>query len=499
MVKMNIFKANHSIARPMKTSKQIHPMVSRDHASIVMYKCSIVLTIIFVGLLVGCRPSSTTYPSTLSSKTGQENVFEQEDEIDQRAGYQVIQALSKAYGTDSTVTGDFLDSPYCPSFLEGMYFDGSTLVFQVRGDTVSARKTLESAADSDAFRLEAATSQSFTQKQLKEIMDIIRTRHSKLTDLSLKNNMVSWGMGSHHISVTFILNTPEARKAFREKIVDSPSVLFEGPTEPSRNERVGVSDTLGIRLQSDYPVYSTQATQATFTLVNLSNTVLECGEFYSITYEDEHGVWRDLPIHTNFFDLAHLIRSGEKKDLSGALYPEIHANKPGRYRFFYEVTLSDTGKTITLMAEFRLTDSEQELLKGCQQKATHMPLTQDSRPLLPSGVPEPPTEDNRLYQVVDKMPEFPGGMKRCMEYIQAEMCYPQAAKTAGVQGRVVVQFIIEKDGTLTQTKVVRHIHPELDAEALRIVRSMPKWKPGRQDGTLKRVLYTLPISFRILQ
>lgn len=210
-------------------------------------------------------------------------------------------------------------------------------------------------------------------------------------------------------------------------------------------------------------------------------------------------MWRDLPIHTIFFDLAHLIKSGEKKDLSGALYPEIHVNKPGRYRFFYEVTLSDTGKNITLMAEFRLTDNEQELLKGCQQKAAHMPLSQDSRPLLPSGVPESPAEDNRLYQVVDKMPEFPGGMKRCMEYIQAEMRYPQAAKTAGVQGRVVVQFIIEKDGTPTQARVVRHIHPELDAEALRIVRGMPKWKPGRQDGTPKRVLYTLPIHFRIIQ
>lgn len=256
MVKMNIFKANHSIARLMKTFKQIHPMVYLDHASIVVCKCGVVLTIVFIGLLAGCRPSSTS-----SSKAGQENVSGQEDEINQRAGYQVIQALSKSYGTDSTVTGDFLDSPYCPSFLEGMYFDGSTLVFQVRGDTASARKTLESAAGSDAFRLEAATSQSFTQKQLKEIMDIIRTRHSKLTDLSLKNNMVSWGMGSHHISVTFILNTPAARKAFREKIVDSPAVLFEGPAEPSRNERVGVSDTLGICLQSDYPVYSTQATR----------------------------------------------------------------------------------------------------------------------------------------------------------------------------------------------------------------------------------------------
>ena len=422
-----------------------------------------------------------------------------EESIDQRAGQQVIDALSKAYGTDSTVIGDFLDSPRCPAFLEGMFFDGSTLVFQVRGDTTVARRTLEATAQSGAFRLEPATAKNFTQKQLKEILNVIDSKREKLTDECLKSNLMSWGMGSHHIHVTFIMNTPEARKAFRKKIIDSPAVLFDGTADNTPNDYIGVSDTLGILLQSDYPVYSTQSKRATFVLVNHSQVTLESGESYYITYEDRQGVWRNLPIHTIFNCVAHIIGPGKNKHLSGSLYPEIHHNKPGRYRFFYPVTFTDTGRDVTLMAEFRLTDNPQELAEGQKEKRSAIPSTQDNRPVgtITTSVPEVPTEDNSLFKIVECMPEFPGGMKGCRDFIQAEMCYPEEAKKAGIQGRVILQFIIEKDGTPAQPRIVRSVHPLLDKEALRIIRQMPKWTPGKQDGKPQRVLYTIPISFRL--
>ena len=422
-----------------------------------------------------------------------------EESIDQRAGQQVIDALSKAYGTDSTVIGDFLDSPRCPAFLEGMFFDGSTLVFQVRGDTTVARRTLEATAQSGAFRLEPATAKNFTQKQLKEILNVIDSKREKLTDECLKSNLMSWGMGSHHIHVTFIMNTPEARKAFRKKIIDSPAVLFDGTADNTPNDYIGVSDTLGILLQSDYPVYSTQSKRATFVLVNHSQVTLESGESYYITYEDRQGVWRNLPIHTIFNCVAHIIGPGKNKHLSGSLYPEIHHNKPGRYRFFYPVTFTDTGRNITLMAEFRLTDNPQELAEGQKEKRSAIPSTQDNRPVgtITTSVPEVPTEDNSLFKIVECMPEFPGGMKGCLDFIQTEMCYPEEAKKAGIQGRVILQFIIEKDGTPAQPRIVRSVHPLLDKEALRIIRQMPKWTPGKQDGKPQRVLYTIPISFRL--
>ena len=422
-----------------------------------------------------------------------------EESIDQRAGQQVIDALSKAYGTDSTVIGDFLDSPRCPAFLEGMFFDGSTLVFQVRGDTTVARRTLEATAQSGAFRLEPATAKNFTQKQLKEILNVIDSKREKLTDECLKSNLMSWGMGSHHIHVTFIMNTPEARKAFRKKIIDSPAVLFDGTADNTPNDYIGVSDTLGILLQSDYPVYSTQSKRATFVLVNHSQVTLESGESYYITYEDRQGVWRNLPIHTIFNCVAHIIGPGKNKHLSGSLYPEIHHNKPGRYRFFYPVTFTDTGRDVTLMAEFRLTDNPKELAEGQKEKRSAVPSTQDNRPAgaITTSVPEVPTEDNSLFKIVECMPEFPGGMKGCRDFIQAEMCYPEEAKKAGIQGRVILQFIIEKDGTPAQPRIVRSVHPLLDKEALRIIRQMPKWTPGKQDGKPQRVLYTIPISFRL--
>ena len=85
-----------------------------------------------------------------------------------------------------------------------------------------------------------------------------------------------------------------------------------------------------------------------------------------------------------------------------------------------------------------------------------------------TSVPEVPTDDNHLFQVVECMPEFPGGMKRCMDFIQKEMRYPEEAKNAGIQGRVILQFIIEKDGTPAQPRIVRSVHPLLDKEALQM-------------------------------
>ena len=112
-------------------------------------------------------------------------------------------------------------------------------------------------------------------------------------------------------------------------------------------------------------------------------------------------------------------------------------------------------------------------------------------------MPEVPTDDNHLFLVVECMPEFPGGMQGCLDFIQKEMHYPEEAKNAGIQGRIVLQFIIEKDGTPAQPRIVRSVHPLLDKEALRIIRQMPKWTPGKQDGKPQRVLYTIPIQFRL--
>ena len=103
------------------------------------------------------------------------------------------------------------------------------------------------------------------------------------------------------------------------------------------------------------------------------------------------------------------------------------------------------------------------------------------------------TADDKVYKVCEQMPTYEGGDEALMKYIGENLKYPEEAKERGLQGRVVVGFIIEKDGSLTDVKVLRSVDRALDAEALRVVKGMPKWIPGRQNGQCVRVRYLLPI------
>ena len=107
------------------------------------------------------------------------------------------------------------------------------------------------------------------------------------------------------------------------------------------------------------------------------------------------------------------------------------------------------------------------------------------------------TTDDKIYEVCEQMPIFEGGDAALMKYLTDSVKYPESAKKHGVQGRVVIGFIVEKDGSLTDVKVLRHVDIALDAEALRVVKGMPKWIPGCQDEQLVRVRYNVPVSFRL--
>ena len=112
-------------------------------------------------------------------------------------------------------------------------------------------------------------------------------------------------------------------------------------------------------------------------------------------------------------------------------------------------------------------------------------------------VPAKSTEEQEPFDMVEQMPEFPGGVQALMQFLYENIRYPEAAQTAGKEGRVVVQFVVEADGTVSSAKVVRSISEELDAEALRVVNAMPRWTPGKHKGKAVRVKYTLPVSFRL--
>ncbi len=112
--------------------------------------------------------------------------------------------------------------------------------------------------------------------------------------------------------------------------------------------------------------------------------------------------------------------------------------------------------------------------------------------------PEPkPEVENKVFDVVEQMPSFPGGPSALMKYLSENTRYPVVAQENGVQGRVVVSFVVEKDGHITDVKVVRSVDPSLDKEAARVVKSMPSWIPGKQNGSAVRVKYNVPVSFKL--
>ena len=112
-------------------------------------------------------------------------------------------------------------------------------------------------------------------------------------------------------------------------------------------------------------------------------------------------------------------------------------------------------------------------------------------------VEEEEVEEEQIFQVVEEMPEFPGGQAECMKWLGKNMKYPQISQENGVQGRVIVQFVVNSDGSIVDAQVVRGVDPYLDKEALRVIGLMPKWKPGKQRGKAVRVKFTLPVMFRL--
>ena len=112
--------------------------------------------------------------------------------------------------------------------------------------------------------------------------------------------------------------------------------------------------------------------------------------------------------------------------------------------------------------------------------------------------PEPPKEEEtKVFDVVEVMPTFPGGQQALFEWLSKNIKYPVVAEENGVQGRVIVTFVVERNGSITDVQVVKSVDPSLDKEAVRVVKAMPHWIPGKQNGSAVRVKFTVPVTFRL--
>ena len=136
-------------------------------------------------------------------------------------------------------------------------------------------------------------------------------------------------------------------------------------------------------------------------------------------------------------------------------------------------------------------------VKGNSDQGEILKVTQrvETEPVK-AEAPKPEVE-NKVFDVVEQMPSFPGGQSALMQYLANNIKYPVVAQENGVQGRVVVSFVVERDGSITDVQVVRSVDPSLDREAQRVVKSMPRWIPGKQNGQAVRVKYNVPVSFRL--
>lgn len=106
-------------------------------------------------------------------------------------------------------------------------------------------------------------------------------------------------------------------------------------------------------------------------------------------------------------------------------------------------------------------------------------------------------KNQQVFDIVEQMPEYPGGLPALLDYLNQNVKYPEDAEKQKIEGRVLAIFVVETDGSISNVEVVKPVFPSLDAEAVRVLAAMPKWTPGKQSGKLVRVKYTVPINFQL--
>ena len=156
--------------------------------------------------------------------------------------------------------------------------------------------------------------------------------------------------------------------------------------------------------------------------------------------------------------------------------------------FYYDDQIIDipTGSLI-IVGTYRHNSSTYPVVKIPKQEIKEASPTKNSKI----------SKSKKIYDVVDEMPVFPGGNGALLEYLATHVKYPVVAQENGVQGRVIVSFVVECDGSITDVHVERSVDPSLDREAIRVVSSMPRWSPGKLNGYIVRVKYSVPVAFKL--
>lgn len=167
-----------------------------------------------------------------------------------------------------------------------------------------------------------------------------------------------------------------------------------------------------------------------------------------------------------------------------------------------EYNVTYTGNNAVVKSKETYTQQTQDIVKEIPYipvvEEEKLVIVEDDTPTGTNDVATTNADDNSIYEIVEQMPEYPnGGTAGLMNFISKNLKYPTICQESGVQGKVIVSFVVDKDGSTTDFRIVRSVDKYLDKEALRVLNSMPKWKPGKQKGVPVRVKYTVPITFRL--
>ena len=153
---------------------------------------------------------------------------------------------------------------------------------------------------------------------------------------------------------------------------------------------------------------------------------------------------------------------------------------------------------VQLPDELKIVSNDKEVIKPSFVSVDQdKPLPPPNIPLGTKNVQVDEEVDQAIFEVVEEQPEFPGGMEALLKYLAKNINYPESAVDNGIQGKVMVRFVVERDGSVSAVETYKSVDPALDKEAVRVVKTLPKWKPGRQQGKAVRTRYIVPVVFRL--
>ena len=317
-----------------------------------------------------------------------------------------------------------------------------------------------------------------SKAQHRKLLDKISRYGEKHPKDRVIENLNSWGFHDNDtLYMSWMVNSEALRKEFRQKVLNYAAIVVNDGKED-------VATYFTQPMYTEKAVYPPNTESVAVRIVNRSGQSISMGSPYWVLRK-EGEKWLFLPGARVWTLEGRILSSNKIYPFPASLYPSLRMLTPGVYRVVKEMDIGDNYRGWYFAAEFRIGHKVEE-----RDVADKEP---SSQPL--QEVAEEKDMDI-AYDVVEEMPEFPGGMSALMDFIRKNLNYDKAlVPDTVVIPRVIVQFVIDEEGNIIHPVVLRGLSPALDEEALRVVKLMPKWKPGRQSGKPEKVRYAIPVTF----